>query len=79
MRSYTPRISLDGGVSFKYWNDLNENDLNYIEWYWPEIVKCMDARVERMSEVLPNLKLKRDYKSYLYFYLKNAGNDLVVY
>ena len=69
------KISFNNGCSFKSYNDLSVDDIDYINKDWDNIVSYMDddAREEVHSELAPCNKLE-----FLKRYLEIAKTNLVI-
>jgi len=69
------KISLNNGCSFKSYNDLSVDDIDYVNEDWDNIVSFMDddAREEVHSELAPCSELE-----FLKRYLEIAKTDLVI-
>lgn len=69
------KISLNNGCSFKSYNDLSVDDIDYIHKDWDNIVSYMDdkTREEVHSELAPCSEL-----DFLKRYLEIAKEDLVI-
>ena len=69
------KISLNNGCSFKSYNDLSVDDIDYINEDWDNIVSYMDddVREEVHSELAPCNEL-----DFLKRYLEIAKADLII-
>lgn len=69
------KISLNNGCSFKSYNDLSVDDIDYIIKDWDNIVSYMDddAREEVHSELAPCSELE-----FFKRYLEIAKADLII-
>ena len=69
------KISLNNGCSFKSYNDLSVDDIDYIKDDWDNIVSYMndDVREEVHSELAPCNEL-----DFLKRYLEIAKTDLII-